>query len=168
MSSGQPIAARAGGAPQRRRARRFRSFLRHERMTVRMALAEALHHSCGVEPSGPNEALRGQKTASAAGTQPEPLEVVSAPTGTEDPASGDAAGASVRGGRPAGSAVTVGYVAAPESLLSTPLLADTAAETVDARTVKSLQKSLAWKKEGEARGEDEAAQRQGQPRPAAH
>ena len=67
------MAARAGGAAQRRRARRLRSFLRHERMTVRMALAEALHHSCGVEPSGPNDASRGLKTASAAGTRPEPL-----------------------------------------------------------------------------------------------
>ena len=73
MSSGQPMVARAGGAAQRRRARRLRSFLPHERMTVRMALAEALHHSCGVEPSGPNEAPRGQKTASAAGMRPDVL-----------------------------------------------------------------------------------------------
>ena len=78
MSSWQPMAARAGGAAQRRRARRLRSFLRHERMTVRMALAEALHHSCGVEPSGPNEVLQRQKSASAAGTRPEPFEEVSA------------------------------------------------------------------------------------------
>ena len=56
--------------------------LRHERMTVRMALAEALHHSCGVEPSGPNEAPRGLKTASAAGMRPEALEEVSAPQGS--------------------------------------------------------------------------------------
>ena len=68
------MAARAGGAPQRRRARWLRSFLRHERMTVRMALAEALHHSCGVEPSGPNEGPRGLKTASAVGMRPEALE----------------------------------------------------------------------------------------------
>ena len=111
MSSGQPVAARAGGGAQRRRARRLRSFLRHERMTVRMALAEALHHSCGVEPSGPNEGPRGLKTASAAGMRPEALEEVSALQG----------------------AVTVGYVSAPGPLLSTPLLADTAAEAVDAR-----------------------------------
>ena len=52
------MAARAGGAAQRRRARRLRSFLRHERMTVRVALAEALHHNCGVEPSGLDVALR--------------------------------------------------------------------------------------------------------------
>ena len=33
----------AGGAFQRRRDRRLRLWLRHERMSVRMALAEALH-----------------------------------------------------------------------------------------------------------------------------
>ena len=37
-----------GGAALRRRDRGLRSWLRHERMSVRMALAEALHHSCGV------------------------------------------------------------------------------------------------------------------------
>ena len=45
-------------AAKRRRDRRLRSWLRHERK-------EALHHSCGGEPSGPNEAPRGQKTATA-------------------------------------------------------------------------------------------------------
>ena len=42
------------GAAQRRRQRRLRSWLRHERMTVAMALAESTHHSS-----------RGQKTAMA-------------------------------------------------------------------------------------------------------
>ena len=131
MSCGQPMAARAGGAALRRRARQLRSFLRHERMTVRMALAEALRHSCGVEPSGPNVALRGQTTARAAVKRPEPLGEVS---------------------NPHVGAVTVGHVAAPRPLLSTQLLADTAAETVDARTVKYLlQKTLAQKKEEERR-----------------
>ena len=45
----------AAGAARRRRERRLRSMLRHERMTVAMALAEALHHT----------APRGQKTARA-------------------------------------------------------------------------------------------------------
>ena len=44
MASGQPSAARDSVA-WRRRERRFRSWLRHERMTVAMALAEKLHHS---------------------------------------------------------------------------------------------------------------------------
>ena len=43
------------GSAKRRRERRLRSMLRHERMTVAMALAEALHHT----------APRGQKTARA-------------------------------------------------------------------------------------------------------
>ena len=46
-------------------------------------------------------------------------------------------------------AVTVGYVAAPGPLLSTPMLADTAAETVDARTVKYLLKAELKKKQKE-------------------
>ena len=45
----------ATGAAKRRRQRRLRSWLRHERMTVAMALAEVTHHS----------APRGQKTARA-------------------------------------------------------------------------------------------------------
>ena len=48
--SEQPVV----GAAQRRRQRRLRSWLRHERMTVAMALAESTHHSS-----------RGQKTARA-------------------------------------------------------------------------------------------------------
>ena len=45
----------AAGAAMRRRQRRLRSWLKHERMTVAMALAEASHHS----------APRGQRTARA-------------------------------------------------------------------------------------------------------
>ena len=42
-SSGRPMAAR--GAAWRRRQRRLRSMLRHERQTVAMALAECQHYS---------------------------------------------------------------------------------------------------------------------------
>ena len=45
----------AAGAARRRRERRLRSWLKHERMTVAMALAEASHHT----------APRGQRTARA-------------------------------------------------------------------------------------------------------
>ena len=87
-------------------------------------------------------APRGQTTARAAEKQPEPLEDLSASQG----------------------AVTVGYVAAPGPLLSTTLLADTAAETVDARTAKFLlQKTLARKKkegEEEERRKDVAKQQE--------
>ena len=41
-------AAQRVGAAKRGRKCQLRLFLKHERMTVRMALAEALHHSCGV------------------------------------------------------------------------------------------------------------------------
>ena len=47
----------AAGAARRRRERRLRSWLKHERMTVAMALAEASHHT----------APRGQRTARAGG-----------------------------------------------------------------------------------------------------
>ena len=57
----------AGGAARRRRERRLRSWLRHERMTVRMELAAALHHSAGPET---NDAVRSQKTVSSRGVRP--------------------------------------------------------------------------------------------------
>ena len=95
-------------------------------MSVAAALAESLHHSAPKVGAVTHYALRRQMTASA-GARPGVL---------EDPA-------------PQG-AVTVGYVAAPGPLLSTPSLADTAAEAVDARTVKFLlQQSLARKKKEE-------------------
>ena len=47
----------AAGAARRRRERRLRSWLKHERMTVAMALAEASHHT----------APRGQRIAKARG-----------------------------------------------------------------------------------------------------
>ena len=53
----------ATGAAKRRRERRLRSWLRHERMTVAMALAEVTHHT----------APRGQKTARARGEERDEL-----------------------------------------------------------------------------------------------
>ena len=95
-------------------------------MSVAAALAEAHHHSAPKVGAETHDALRRLKTASA-GARPGVL---------KDPA-------------PQG-AVTVGYVAAPEPLLCTPLLADTAADTVDARTVKYLlHAALQVKKEEE-------------------
>ena len=57
----------AGGVARRRRERQLRSWLRHERMTVRMELAAALHHSAGPET---NDAVRSQKTVSSRGVRP--------------------------------------------------------------------------------------------------
>ena len=63
----------AGSSARRRRERRLRSFWRHEKMAIQMALSEAMHHSA---PRGAwhvsNEALRGQKpdrAGDAAGTE---------------------------------------------------------------------------------------------------
>ena len=66
-------AERASGAARRRRERRLRSWLKHERQTVRMVLAETFHHSSAPFPPkfkeewvGRHEqhaALRGPKTA---------------------------------------------------------------------------------------------------------
>ena len=59
-------AERETGSARRRRERRLRSWLRHERMTVRMELAAALHHSA-YKDAGPetNDALRSQETVNS-------------------------------------------------------------------------------------------------------
>ena len=62
-------AERANGAAKRRRERRLRSWLRHERMTVAAELAAALHHSRDVGP-GTHVGLRAQKTVSSGGRRP--------------------------------------------------------------------------------------------------
>ena len=57
------------GSARRRRERRLRSMLRHERMSVAMALAAATRHSAQRgEWRDLNEAPRGQRTASAEAT----------------------------------------------------------------------------------------------------
>ena len=63
LTVGLLMAERDGGSARRRRERRLRSFLRHERMTVRMELAAALHHS-SFRGAGPvaHHAPRSQKT----------------------------------------------------------------------------------------------------------
>ena len=54
------------GSARRRRERRLRSWLRHERMTVRMELTAALHHSA-FKGAGPetHDAPRSQKTVNS-------------------------------------------------------------------------------------------------------
>ena len=94
-------------------------------MSVAAALAEAHHHSAPKVGAETHDALRRLKTASA-GARPGVL---------QDPA-------------PQG-AVTVGYVAAPVPFLSSPMLADAAAEAVDARTIKYLLKAALRRREEE-------------------
>ena len=94
----------------------------HVRTTVAMELATALHHSaqrvggpCEGEVHAMHDGLRAQKRplpGTRPGLPPEP--------------------------EPQVRAATVGYVTAPVPFLSAPLLADTAAEAVDARTVHFL------------------------------
>ena len=112
------------GAAKRRRDRRLRAWHHHVRTTVAIELAAALHHSAQrVEESREGEVhanhdgLRAQKRplpGTRPGLPPEP--------------------------EPQVRAATVGYVAAPEPLLSASLLADTAAYTVDVNTVHFLLK----------------------------
>ena len=96
---------RDSGAAKRRRERRLRSWLKHERQTVRMALAEALHHSSGTTPSKRDtrvvegakyDALRGQKTVTRAG-EGEVREEHQALRGQTRLPPGDAASTSRRG-----------------------------------------------------------------------
>ena len=74
--AGDSNVARAGAA-RRRRERRLRSMLRHNRQTVAMELAATLHHSRDVGPEK-NDGLRAQTTASS-GKRPAPLEEVAEP-----------------------------------------------------------------------------------------
>ena len=93
------------GRVKRWREQRLRSRFRHERQTVAMELAAALHHS----RDGRRETydgLRAQKTASSGGQRPGVL--------TEP--------------EPQWEAVTVGHVAAPVPSLAVPLLAGAAGE----------------------------------------
>ena len=115
---------------RRRRERRLRSWWRHERMSVAAALAEAHHHSAPKVGAETHYALRRQKTASAA-----------RPGVLEDPA-------------PQG-AVTVGYVAAPVPTLALSVLAGSAGEAVDDRSLRFLLgRSLAETKEEEKKAKE--------------
>ena len=109
---------------RRRRERRLRSWLRHERMTVAMELAATTHHSSpkGGWPDTTHDAPRGQKTAISAGAHPGVLKEPEVLVG----------------------AVTVGYVAAPGPLLVVASLAG--GDEVDATTVSHLLKAALVKK----------------------
>ena len=106
----------------RRRQRRLREFLRHERLSVAMALAETLHHSS--EGGG---AARG-----ATGRGPR---VVRRPTGTGATSPGDAASTTVRGLK-AAARVSAGVLS-----VAPPALAPLAAEGVDTSTLRFLAKA---------------------------
>ena len=109
------------GAARRRRERRLRQFLRHERLSVAMALAECTHHA----------APRGQKKARAGGVE---REENFEPRLLDPPLPQTAA--------------TVGYVAAAEPLLVVPSLAG--GDSVDGTALRFLvKKALERQKEEE-------------------
>ena len=112
------------GAARRRRERRLRSWLRHERMTVAAELAAALHHSRDGERET-NNVPRGQTTARS-GTRPGVFKEREAQE----------------------AAVTVGCVAAGAPLLGVPSLAAAAADGVHGTTASVLLR-LALKKKKE-------------------
>ena len=100
----------------RRRQRRLRSWLEHDRQTVAMELAAALHHSRDVGP-GSHIGLWAQKTASS-GQRPGVLTEL----------------------EPQGGAVTVGYVAAPVPLLKMSSMAGD--ERIDDTALRCLVKQV--------------------------
>ena len=102
----------AGTFAWRRRQRRLRSMLRHERQTVAMELAAALHHSRDVGPEK-NDGLWAQTAASSGGR----------PGVLKEP-------------EPQGGAVTVGYVAAPGPLFEVASMAG--GDSVDGTALRFL------------------------------
>ena len=80
------------GSARRQRERRLRSMLRHERLAVAMAVAEALHHSSGPSPArrptGPGDRHQSRGGGGAS--------LALRPTGTEDSSTRGAAGQSHR------------------------------------------------------------------------
>ena len=63
------------GSARRRRERRLRMHWHHEQLTLKMALAAALHHSCDVGLELHN-ALRSQRTARARGEESEMYDAI--------------------------------------------------------------------------------------------
>ena len=119
----------SSGSAKRRRERRLRAMLRHERQTVAMELAAALHHSRDAGPEK-DDGARAQTTASSGGR----------PGVLKEP-------------EPQGGAVTVGYVAAPGPLLEVSSMAG--GDSVDGTALRFLVKK-ALERQKEEGGEEEA------------
>ena len=132
--------------------------LRHERQTVAMELAAALHHSREVWP-GSYFAPRGPKVASSAGgREEEAREPYDALRGQKRPPPGTRPGVLPDPG-PQWGAVTVGYVAAPVPHLAPPALTAEVDEALDAIALQFLiQRGLEDKlKEERAKAAEEVA-----------
>ena len=120
------MADRASGSARRRRERRLRSFLRHERMAVALHFAEALHHSSGASLEPVVERREEEVEAEV---------VYVAPRGQEQPPPGMRPGSPSDPGPPQQVAATVGYVAAWAPRLSPVVLVQDAVHD---------DKTLAW------------------------
>ena len=112
------------GAAKRRRERRLRSWAKHERTSVAVALAENLHHSRQKVEGGAHEGPRTQNTVRATGARPGVL--------TEP--------------EPQGRTVTDGYVAVP-----VPSLAGAAGEAVDSSSLRYFTAAALRQREEEER-----------------
>ena len=132
------MADRDAGAARRRRERRMRSWWHHEQVSIAAAVAAALHHSARPVTY---KAPRGQKTA----TEEVEKTTHNVPRHQKTPLPGGRPGV-LKDPAPQG-AVTVGYVAAPGPLLSTPSFADSMADSVDDRAVQILLQLALKKKE---------------------
>ena len=121
----------SSGSAKRRRQRRLRSWLRHERQSVAMELAAALHHSRDARSEVVHEAPRGQKTASS-GKRP----------------------AALRESGPQLVAVHAGCPCSCLPSLATPSLADATADVVDSSSLRFLAASAL-----EARRKEEQEER---------
>ena len=119
----------------RRRQRRMRSWWRHEQVSIAAAVATALHHS----------AHRGGGVARR-------------PTGTEESGNRETRPGVWKDPEPQLLDAVLAYRAAGVPLLSAPMLADTAAEAVDARTVKFLFQAALKEEEEEEKERLEAWQ----------
>ena len=125
------------GAAQRRRQRRFRQFLRHERLSVAMHLAEALHHSAGPSKLKVVERRERQEEAGSE-TYHAPRGPKALPPGMRPAPPSEVAGPQVV-------AATDDYVAAEAPLLAVWSLGG--ADGVDDTAVKFLLRAELKKKE---------------------
>ena len=141
------------GAARSRRQRRQRSWLKHERQSVAMALAEYTHHAS----RGQTRARAREEAGSETYYAPRGLKTL--PPGTRPAPPSEVAG-------PQGAAATAGYVAAGAPLLVVASLAG--GDDVDATTVSYLL-SVALAKEKEEEEKEKEVKRQKQEREeAAH
>ena len=123
------------GAAARRRERRLRATLRHERQSIAMALAEAHRRSAPKVGAVPHDAPRSQKTASAVGERPGIL---------EEP-------------EPPWEVATDGHVAALAPSVARPALAAPTADGVDAAALSFLVAQSLAQQEKEKKEEEEQA-----------